>query len=121
MNGILSLGRWLFPIPFLVFGAFHFMNADAMAGMTPGGSVALVYISGAGLVLAAISMFIGKFDKLASILLAVLMLLMIVLIHAPGAAKGDQMAVSSLLKDIGLMAGAMMYALGFAKDKSVVG
>ncbi len=37
MNAILNLGKWLYAVPFLIFGAFHFMNAKAMAGMTPFG------------------------------------------------------------------------------------
>ena len=35
MNALLGAGKYLFAIPFLIFGAFHFMNADAMAGMVP--------------------------------------------------------------------------------------
>lgn len=33
MNALLGIGKYLFAIPFLVFGVFHFMGAEAMAGM----------------------------------------------------------------------------------------
>ena len=121
MNGIIGLGRYIFAVPFLIFGIMHFMNADAMAGMAPGGSI-MVYISGLALVLGAISIFMGKLDKLACVLLAVLLLLFIILIHAPG--LGDeasmQMSMSGLLKDLGLLGGALM-AASQAKDNSVIG
>ncbi|NND33937.1 MAG: DoxX family protein [Saprospiraceae bacterium] len=118
---MIGLGKYIFAIPFLIFGIFHFMNADAMGGMAPGGSI-MVYISGLGLILAAISIFIGKLDKLACVLLALLLLLFIILIHAPG--LGDeatmQNSMSGLLKDMGLLGGALM-AASKAKDNSVIG
>lgn len=121
MNSIIGLGKYIFAIPFVVFGIFHFMNAEAMAGMAPGGTI-MVYISGVALILAAVSIFIGKFDKLASVLLALLLLLFILLIHAPG--LGDeatqQMSMPNLLKDLGLLGGALM-AASQAKDNSVIG
>jgi len=120
MNAILSLGKYLFAIPFAVFGVFHFMNADAMAGMAFGQSI-LVYITGAALIAAAVSILIGKFDKLATVLLALMLILFIVLIHMGGAMEGDQGATASLLKDLALAGGALMYAKNEAKDNSVIG
>ncbi|MFM1912601.1 MAG: hypothetical protein RIR51_439 [Bacteroidota bacterium] len=35
MKNLSMLGKYLFPIPFAVFGVLHLMNADAMAGMVP--------------------------------------------------------------------------------------
>ena len=69
MNAILNLGKWLFAVPFLVFGVFHFLGAKDMAGMVPFGGEIMVYITGVALVAAAVSMFIGKYDKLATGLL----------------------------------------------------
>ena len=121
MNSIIGLGKYIFTIPFLVFGIMHFMNADMMASMAPGGTI-MVYISGLTMILAAISIYIGKYDKLACILLAVQLLLYILLIHAPGLGDEATMAnsLSGLLKDSGLLGGALM-AASQAKDKSVVG
>lgn len=124
MGAIINLGKYLFAIPFLVFGIFHFMNAEQMAAMAPGGTI-MVYISGLALVLAAISILIGKMDKLACLLLALLLLLFIAFIHIPGMmnAADDmamQMSMSGLLKDLGLMGGALL-AAKTAKDNAVVG
>ena len=73
MNSILNLGKYIYAAVMAIFGLFHFASADAMAGMVPipGGAI-WVYITGLGLVAAAISMFLGKMDKLASVLLALL-------------------------------------------------
>lgn len=120
MNAILSLGKYLFAIPFAVFGVFHFMNADAMAPMAYDQPV-LVYITGAAHIAAAISIIIGKLDKLASVLLALMLILFIVLVHLSGAMEGDQSAMTSLLKDLGLAGGAMIYAKSQAVDNSVIG
>jgi uncharacterized membrane protein YphA (DoxX/SURF4 family) len=126
MNAFLSLGRWLFAIPFAVFGLFHFMNAQAMADyVVPAympAKVIWVYLSGAGLIAATVSMLIGKYDKLATTLLAVFLLLLVVMVHLPGAMSGTEAAQASmLLKDLSLAGAAMMYALNYAKDRSVIG
>ncbi len=117
MNALIGLGRYIFAIPFAVFSIFHFMYADAMAGMAPGGAI-MVYVSGAAMLMAAIAIFIGKYDKLACVLLALLLLLYILLVHAKG--LPDQGPMSSLLKDLGLLGGALM-AASQARDKSVIG
>ncbi len=128
MNAFLSLGRWLFAIPFAIFGLFHFMNAQAMADYVvpsymPAKAI-WVYLSGAGLIAAAVSMVTGKFDKLATTLLAIFLLLLVVMVHLSGAmAGGDgaQASMSMLLKDLSLAGAAMMYALSYAKDRSIIG
>ena len=120
----LSLGRWLYAIPFAIFGIFHFINGDQMTGMVPSylpASIVWIYISGIGLLGASAAMLLGKYDKLAATLLAVELILFVLLIHLPMVMGGDQMAVGSLLKDIGLSGGALLYANYIAKDRSVVG
>ncbi len=122
LKSITSLGKWLFIVPFVGFGIMHLMAGDKMGGMVPipGGSI-WVYITGLAMIAFGISVILGKMDKLAALLLALLLILFVVLLHLPGAMKGDQMATGSLLKDIGLAGGALMYASGFARDNSVVG
>lgn len=128
MNSFLSLGRWFFALPFALFGLLHFMNADTMADMVVPAYMPAkalwVYLSGAGLVAAAVSMILGKFDKLAATLLAVFLILMVFLLHVPAAMSGGagaQAAMSSILKDLSLAGGAMMYALHYAQDSSYSG
>ena len=128
MNAFLSLGRWFFAIPFGIFGLFHFMNAQAMADyVVPAympAKVIWVYLSGAGLIAAAVSMIIGKYDKLAATLLAVFLILLVLMVHLNGAMSGGdgaQASMSMLLKDLGLAGAAMLYAQHLAKDRSVIG
>jgi uncharacterized membrane protein len=126
MNAFLSLGRWIFPLPFAIFGLLHMMNGQTMAGMVPSYlpmSVFWVYLTGLGMIAAAVSMYIGKYDKLGAALLAIFLLLVVFMIHVPGTmdpAK-SQMSMTMLLKDLGLAGAAMMYAANYAKDRSIIG
>ena len=104
----------------------HLMNADAMAGMAPFGGSIMVYITGLALIAAAVSIIIGKMDKLATALLGLMLLLFVLLIHAKGLANAadagaSAMAMSSLLKDLALAGAAWMYSASLAKDNSVIG
>jgi uncharacterized membrane protein YphA (DoxX/SURF4 family) len=121
IDKIIKAGKYIFLVPFIVFGIMHFMNAETMSGMAPGG-VIMIYVSGLTMILAAISIIAGKYDKLACVLLAVQLLLYILLIHAPGLADDATMgnSLSNLLKDSGLLGGALM-AASQAKDKSIIG
>lgn len=120
MNAVLNLGRYLFAIPFLIFGIFHFMHADGMAGMAFGSAI-LVYITGACLIAATVSMLIGKMDKLATVLLGVFLLLTALMVHLGGAMDGDQASTSAFLKDIMLAGAAWIYATHVARDNAVIG
>lgn len=121
MNSITGLGRYLFALPLVVFGIFHFMSADNMAGMVPipGGAI-WVYITGICMIAAAVSIFIGRYDKLATLLLAALMLVYILGVNLKGVMGGDQMATISSLKDLMIAGGALMYSKYVAADNSMV-
>jgi len=117
-----TLGRFLFAIPFAVFGLFHFMNANAMAAMVPipGGAI-WIYVTGACLLAAAVSIIIGKKDKLATFLLGVFLILTVLTVHLPGvmADSADPGPMTNLLKDLALAGAAWMYAGSIgAKDNS---
>lgn len=120
MNAVLGLGKYLFAVPFLIFGIFHFMNADAMAGLAFGNSL-LVYLAGVCLIAATISMLIGKYDKLATVLLGLYLILMVLLVHLGGAMDGDQTSTSMVLKDTMLAGASWLYATHIAKDNSIIG
>ncbi len=125
MNAILGIGKYLFAVPFAIFGLFHFMGADAMAGMTPGGAV-MVYFTGICLIAAAVSIIIGKYDKLATAFLGLMLLLFVVILHVRGVMNATdemakQAATGNLLKDLALAGAAWMYAASISKDKSVIG
>lgn len=108
-------GRYVFAIPFLIFGVFHFMNAGDMAGMIPGwlpGGVFWIYLTGLALIAASVSMMIKVMDKLASFLLGVMLIIFVLVLHLPGALDGDP---TNLLKDLAMAGGAWLYAGYVAK------
>jgi uncharacterized membrane protein len=107
------LGRVLFSLPLVVFGAFHFIAGEKMAGAVPAwvpGGVIWVYITGLAMIAAPIAMLTGKKAKLAAQLTALLMLTYALAVQLPGAMGGDQMATASFLKDIMLCGGALLMA-----------
>jgi uncharacterized membrane protein YphA (DoxX/SURF4 family) len=119
MNSIIGIGKYLFAVPFAIFGFFHLTNAGMFNEMVgPPGGVAMVYITGIALLAASVSMIIGKFDKLAAVLLALMLILFVLIVHLPAALDGN---TSNLLKDLALAGGALMYAGGYARDNSVIG
>ncbi len=117
MNSIIGLGKYLYALPMAIFGIMHFLAADQMAAMAPGGKF-MVYFTGLALILAGVSIIIGKMDKLASVLLA-LMLLLFIIPHAQNMAN-DEGEMINILKNVALAGGALLYAAQ-AKDNAVIG
>ena len=112
------IGRILFALPIMVFGVFHFMNATSMSGMVPSylpEPTVFVYISGAGLILAGLSLLLKTQTSLAMLLLGVMLLIFALTIHLSGAMDGNQALMSNLLKDTAL-AGAAFYLSGRFKN-----
>jgi uncharacterized membrane protein len=104
----------IFAIPFAIFGIFHFLNAEAMSGMLGGfpAAVFLVYFSGAGLIAAAIAIIINKYARLASLLLAAELTIILFATQIPMLSNPEmmQMAMTNILKDTSLIGGALMVA-----------
>lgn len=116
MDSITGLGKYLFAIPFAVFGVMHFTNAEAMAPMAFGSSI-VVYVTGACLIAAAVSIVIGKKDRLAAMLLALFLLGTAILVHVQAVVGGDQASMGQILKDLALAGAALMYAHSVARDR----
>lgn len=121
-------GRIIFGLPFVVFGIVHFINGAGMAGYVPGfipGGVFWIYLTGAALLAAGISILIEKMTRLACILLGVMLIIFVLTIHLPAVinaadAPTMQQAMTSLLKDLAL-AGASWYIAGhYVKDTSEI-
>lgn len=91
------------------FGVLHFMNADLMSGMipdfVPGDGKIWIYITGSGLILAALAILINKFKRPACYLLAVMLLIFVFTIHLKSAMDGSP---GQLLKDTGLAMAAII-------------
>lgn len=111
-------GRYLFALPFGIFGLFHFMNAGQMAGMVPiPGGVFWIYLTGIALLAACISILIEKKARLACILLGVMLLIFVLSIHLPDVlGEGGQTAMTMLLKDTAMAGGAWVLAGQFSGE-----
>jgi uncharacterized membrane protein len=83
---ISKIGMILYALVIAFFGVNHFVNGTGMAKMVPSflpGGVIWVYITGAALLAAAISFLINKQTRLAGLLLAVFLLLIVLTVHLP--------------------------------------
>lgn len=113
MDMITKQAKYIFALPFLVFGAMHLMMGANMAGLVPSfvpGGVLWVYLTGLALVAASVAIMINKKAKLASLLLGVLMLVFAITVHLVAVMGGDQMAMGSFLKDMALAGAAFFYS-----------
>jgi len=118
LTGIVA--RVLFALPLAVFGFNHFMYGKMMTGMVPGflpGKLFWVYVTGLGLILAAVSIIINKLTKTASLLLALLILSIALFVHLPGVFNPETMMSSlpQFLKDTIIVGGALILA-GISKN-----
>ena len=108
-----SIGRFLYAVPFLAFGAMHFLNAGALAGVVPGwlpGGLFWVYLTGAANLAAGIAIAANRYVRATAAGLVALLAAYILTVHLPGLFTEGmaQMALQSLLKDVGLAGGALL-------------
>ncbi|MDO6434341.1 DoxX family membrane protein [Flavitalea sp. BT771] len=115
---ISKIGTIFYALVIGFFGLNHFMNGTGMAKMVPrflpGGEI-WVYLTGAALLLAAISFLINKYTRLAGLLLALFLLLIVLTVHLPAVLNApDESArrfpMVNLIKDTGLAAAALLVA-----------
>lgn len=124
MKKITQLGKWFFVSVFAVFGFLHFGPLEFSLPYIPSYlpyPAFWVYFSGAGLMAFSVSAWVGKLDKLAALLLALMLFLFIVMIHIPGAIQGDFIQLIGIFRDTAMMGAALMYADRYAKDSRYVG
>lgn len=123
-----TISRFIFAIPFGIFGLMHFMNGSEMAStMVPAWmplKIVLVYLTGLALVAACISIIIQKHTRLACVLLGAMLLIFVLTIWIPGvvgAADESQMAMamSMLLKDTALAGGAWILADRYSQSEGI--
>lgn len=124
MKKIATIGRILFALPFGIIGLNHFLMTDVFLGMMssflPGGGYTIL-LTGAILIAASIFIILNKYIKVVCFSLAGLLFLFIVTIHIPHlfSARPEvfQDGLINLLKDTGLMGGALIIAAYNRTDK----
>ena len=115
---ISKIGTVLYALVIAFFGINHFINGTGMQKMVPSflpGGVIWVYITGAALLAAAIAFLINRQTRLAGILLAVFLLLIVITVHLPAVSNAPDEAARrfpmiNMIKDTGLAAAALIIA-----------
>ncbi|HTE50865.1 MAG TPA: DoxX family membrane protein [Kofleriaceae bacterium] len=108
-----TVARVLFALPFIASGLFHFIKASEMAPAVPiPGGVVWVYVTGAGLLAGGLGVLFRWLGMWGALGLALLLILFILTVHLPalGNPAMRQMAMAGVLKDTGLLGGALTWA-----------
>lgn len=119
MNTIMGWGRWLFVLSFLLYTGLHFGLPKVGADMIPlfiPGRLFLNYATGVLITTFILSCLMGKYDQLASLLMALYVLLMIFLIHIPRASTNNN-DMLNIFRNIMVIGALLMYAKAFSKDR----
>lgn len=119
-NSIISkTGTTLYALVIGFFGINHFVNAPGMQNTVPSfvpGGIFWVYLFGIALVAAAIAILTGRQTKLAGLLLALFLILVVLTVHLPavmrtsGSGAGVSVPLINLVKDTGLAGAALIIA-----------
>lgn len=138
MDKLLSIGRYLFPLSFLMYVGLHLGKPEVGAGFVPDYlpfPLFWNYFTMVCIVLFITSAVIGKYDKLAYTLMALYVILMAVLVHLPranGQELGTEMMTADLAREMELemvnffrnimVTGALLgFARYVAKDNRIIG
>jgi uncharacterized membrane protein len=115
---ISKIGTIFYALVIGFFGINHFLYGTGMQKMVPSflpGGVFWVYATGACLLLAAIAFLIDKQVRLAALLLALFLLLIVLTVHLPAVLQAPdnnarRFPLTNLIKDTGLAAAALLVA-----------
>jgi len=117
MKQLLHAGKYIFISGFSIYILLHFSLPDKGAAMLPEYFPAPLfwnYFGGICILAFMISCFIGKYDKLAALLMALYVFICAIFIHVPK--MQDPMEFVNIFRAIILIGALLMYAQGFAKD-----
>jgi len=115
---ISKIGTIFYALVIAFFGLNHFMYGTGMAKMVPSflpGGKFWVYVTGVLLLAAAISFLINRWTRLAGLLLALFLLLIVLTVHLPAVLNAPddgarRFPMINLIKDTGLAAAALLVA-----------
>lgn len=123
MDKILNLGRYLFPLSFLMYVGLHFGKPEVGAAFVPDYMPFPLfwnYFTAICILTFILSALMAKYDKFAYVLMALYVFLMAVLVHFPNAAI-DELEMINGFRNIMLTGALLGFAKYVAKDKRVVG
>ena len=138
MDKILNIGRYLFPLSFLLYVGLHLGKPDVGASFVPNYipfPYFWNYFTLICILAFIVSAVIGKYDKLAYSLMALYVILMALLVHLPRA-LGHESGIENMTADLArekelemvnffrniMITGALLgFAKFVAKDKRIIG
>ena len=118
MKVLPEIGRFLYGVPMIIFGVFHFVNTSALETIVPPiipGDTFWVILTGAALIAAGISIVIKKQIQTTCYFLAIMLLCFVILVHLPSALEGSMSAINAVLKDTALAGGAILLGNNYKK------
>ncbi len=138
MDKVLHVGRYIFPLSFLLYAGLHLGKPDVGAGFVPDYlpfPYFWNYFTLVCILLFVTSGVTGKYDKLAYTLMSLYVLLMAILVHLPRAfghevgietmtadvLKEKELEMINFFRNIMIMGALMGFAKFVAKDKRIVG
>lgn len=138
MDKILHLGKYIFPISFLLYVGLHLGKPEVGAAFVPDYlpfPYFWNYFTLLCILLFIVSAVIGKYDKLAYTLMALYVLLTGVLVHLPRAmghelntemmtaelAREQELEMVNFFRNIMIMGALLAFAKFVAKDKAIIG
>jgi len=122
MKKLVVLGKWLFILSFSFYVFLHLALADVGVEKFVPKYLPFPYFwnyfTGLALMAFIISAAIGKYDRLAAILLSVYLFLVAAMVHAPKAQDPQEML--NVFRIANMIGGALMFAGTLAKDKRFI-
>ena len=116
MQKLVRIVSIVFGVPWLIFGAQHFMFADFVAKLVPAYFPVRhfwAYLTGAAMIAAGTSLIVNRKARLAASLLGLMLLMFVVLIHVPKLAGGGALTAidwTRALQDLAIASAAFMLA-----------
>jgi hypothetical protein len=134
MDKILNIGKYVFPLSFLMYVGLHAGKPEVGASFVPSFipfPLFWNYFTMVCILLFIVSALIQKYDKLAYSLMALYVLLMAILVHLPRSmgvgldvntmtdtlAREKELEMINVFRNIMVMAALMTFAKFVAKDK----
>ena len=125
-----AFGRRLFPLSFLLYVGLHLGKPDVGAGFIPSFipfPLALNYITAVCILAFIVSCLVGKYDRLATQLMTVYVILVIILVHIPKAAApvnpvtmtGGEMDMVNVFRNIMVIGALLVFAKTATKDSTL--
>ncbi|MFM1999077.1 MAG: hypothetical protein RL204_1024 [Bacteroidota bacterium] len=138
MDKILNLGKYIFPLSFLLYVGLHLGKPEVGASFVPDFipfPLFWNYFTLVCIIMFIVSAVFSKYDKLGYTMMALYVLLMAILVHVPRA-MGNDLGIGSMTADMAreqelemvnvfrniMVTGALLgFAKFVAKDKRIIG